>query len=1109
MGGVESTIPANETLDNWEEQTNINSFYRLIELAEPQIVNMLNDYKYKLEYDLLHENNGDSIFLDMLFTYTHAGKTITYNGNDIYKTEHPDIIDKFSESSTINKNSHIYDTYDNWKQFRSTALLSNGYADIPNDLYWKITDINPTKTYTWFDLFTSKYEKDRKNMRSSYMSNTQLKTYNDLIIGMQDNKTASSFIDALNGELTNASNNLEQRQTTYNNIYSNLIFHSYSELITAAQSYYRDTKYIYDLYNKGLLGLLDYYIDLCKGKHIVYTTIPDDATYTFDRVLYDTKTERSLGNIPEDFVASENNQVKRVLSKRFNNNEKKQLRDVFRTAWRNNYIRLLNTYLQICALIMDSKTYNQYFNTTNGYIKTLSDKDISNKYPSLVSSEYLIDEETSIDNKYVYGILSRRVILPVSSLKIVKNNKTITFNANRRDLQLTEYYIIQLLRWLLNDDTDTIQLTDGWSVSLADELGTDRKSIIKELYLNKHSAAIASIKDLGQPFAEQSFDQDYIDSQQSFINDYNAFISAYTFCNRNDVIAEFKTYPNRTTEPNTDKIIKLKSLLQEQTDETNIKSGLFGIDYYAYRINMLINGCKGWSCFKDVLHKETYLISYVLYYYSKKYEKWISKYLKHKGFISYFDKYLGMFHNDSTTQYGGDALAIFENEPDDTAYTSYTMRVGKMYHFLLSQEQRAKINPDYKGTIGNIYNKWSLLSCCLECYDGIYKPFYDCVSYIVRYYGKWMNLLFTDYIPSQTDDKQNVKRLPLLQETNAALKTLPNQLCSYLFDVGIDVSNKKKILRLVNNYDAEPYIASIISFITQTMEQVNIAFSLDENYDMSEIKIKLSDDTKVVGFDKKTIKCANNSITGNKAMSNVLQRCWVIDPEAVSMPSVPDDYINKTNELIDIKNKYTACSSDCDELIKQYTTISKKYEKFIKSFYMYVCPIDNLRGIYKTCANLIPNIKILMTITYFILYRFSSSVYNKSNIASQQLPTNMCYNDVGKLIDDALNKNIDGGWQTIENDYNEILSNNIAYCNIDGEDMTLGGLMAVFMVVINCKISQLYNNAVRTYYEKHMAINYDEDTDNKLNTSELSTINNNLSIIQRGIVENDKVGTRN
>lgn len=1108
MGGNESTvnqnIPTAEIMNEWESSLNIKDFYRLIDLVEPQIVNILNDYKYKMEYELLHSNNGDNIFLGTIFKYKYGNVENTIYGNDIYKTQHPTAIDKFIDNKRFTDNSRVYDTYDNWKKFRETAMLDTGYAQPSCDVYWSIImDNEELQTYNLFELFTNKYTKDRTYMRSSYGSNTILKTYSDIINILSDNETALKFNEALDGEINTANNNLQERQTTYNNVYSNIIFHSYNELITAAQLYYKDTKYKYELYNNGLLGLLDYYIDISQNKHMVYTTIPEKYVNTFNKILYDTTTERPIGNISEDFKVSENKYIQSVLTKRFNNDEKQQLQTVFKLAWKNNYIRLINTYLQLCALVMDSITYNKYFNTTNGYVKTLTDKELSNKFTTLLSSEYLIDEETSVDSAYVYGILSRRLILPISSLKIIKHNKTITFNANRRDLQLKEYYIIQLIRWLTNMTTDTIKLTNDWSVSLSSDLGCSRNEMISQLYLNSYNDAITSIKDLGQPFVDSSFDQEYIKNNSLYINDYNNFINVYTFCKRQDVITDFKTYPTKTNEPNTDKILKLRTMLQQQAD--NGKDGNLSMSYYAYRINMLINGVKGWSCYLNVLDSESYLISYVLYYYHKKYEKWISKYLSYKGLIRYFDTYMATYHNDSSQPVFGDAVAVFENEPDNNVQSSYTLRVGKMYNFLLPQETRALINKDYGGKIGNIYNKWSLLSCCMECYNGVYKPFYDCVTYAISYYGKWMNLLFTNYIPSQSEDKNNVKKLPLLQETNASLKTVPNQLCSYLFDINNETANKRKILRLVDDYKTEPFIASLLYYIVQTTEQTNISFTLDSNYSKTEVNIALNDNTSVNGFDKKTIKCLNNNTTGNKALSSVLQRCWILRPDYAIMPEVSTQYINMTTKLTETKNKFINCNDNCDEINKEYAKVTKEYEQFIKSLFIDICPFDNLTGIYKTCSELVPNVKILMTITYFLLYRFASSGYNIAGISSKQLPTNSCYMNISELIDTSFNKNVNNGWTEIVNDYNNIINNDIKYCSIDGENVTLSSLISIYMLIFNCKISQVYNNAVRVYYEKYFATKYDNlNSAIKLMTKDKSTLDNNASVIQRGIIENKK-----
>lgn len=1092
MGGSESTAGeyiANQQqrLNELETKLNIKEFYKLVELVEPNIINILTDYKFKIEYDLIHSNNGDNIFIDKIFKYQYGTANISIYGNDIYKTEHSEYsFDNNGEE--ITSLPKIYDTYEHWKQFRTGETLTDDYAKIPNDLYWSITDINVDKSYSWYDIFAMKYETDRKNMRSSYNANTQLKTYSDIITNISENTTALTYNDTLNADIIVVSGDLEAKQTQYNNIYSNLIFHSYNDLIKAGQTYYKDTKYKYDLYNKGLMGLLEYYIDLCKSKHMIYTTIPDDYKNTFNKILYDTATERPLGNIPEDFKPTENKYVKSVLANRFNSNEKQQLKTVFKLAWKNNYIRLINTYLQICSLVMDKSTYDKYFNTSNGYIKTLTDKEISAKYPTLINPDYLIDEETSIDNNYVYGILSRRVFLPVSSLKIIKNNKLLTFNANRREIQLKEYYIIQLIKWLINATTDAIKLADGWTVSLSDDLGSSRDEIINELYLNDYSKAIKSINDIGQPFVESSFEQDFITKREQFNNDYNNLINAYIFCNRDDVNKEFRTYPNKTTEPITDKIIKLKTLLQQQTDNNYIKEGIFPIDYYAYRIIMLINGVNGWQVFNDILNKETYLISYVLYYYTKKYEKWISKYLSYKGFTTYYNQYMAMFHNDSQTQYSGDVVAMFDDEPDIRYDTSFTMRTDKMFNFLLSPEMRTKINPNYGGTIGNIFNKWALLSQCMDCYNGVYRKYYDCLTYIINHYGKWLNLLFTDYIPSQTEDKNDIKKLPLLQETNASMKTIPNYLCSYLFDINSGTANKKKILKFIDDYSdeaykADSYIVSLLYNIIQSNEQINISFSLDGNYGDANINIKLNNDVNINGFDKKNITLKNVG-----SLIDIIQRCWILNPSDVTMPVISKEYKEITNKYINGEINY------------------KQYEEYVKSIYINICPFDNMTGIYKICSGLIPNIKILMTVSYFLLYRFASSEFNQSvDIGSQQLPTNKCYNDFNQLINEALTKNINGGWSVIENDYNTILNKNYKYGYFNGETVTLSGLISLYMFAFNCKISHLYNNVVRTYYEKY----FDMNTFNKLISSNKSTLENSVSVIQHGIIENDKTANRN
>ena len=98
-----------------------------------------------------------------------------------------------------------------------------------------------------------------------------------------------------------------------------------------------------------------------------------------------------------------------------------------------------------------------------------------------------------------------------------------------------------------------------------------------------------------------------------------------------------------------------------------------------------------------------------------------------------------------------------------------------------------------------------------------------------------------------------------------------------------------------------------------------------------------------------------------------------------------------------------------------------------------------------------------MTITYFLLYRFASSGYNIAGISSKQLPTNSCYMNISELIDTSFNKNVNNGWTEIVNDYNNIINNDIKYCSIDGENVTLSSLISIYMLIFNCKIKMKTN----------------------------------------------------
>ena len=1110
MGATESTIekkiPKGNLFEKWEKEANIGQFYKLTDMVEADIVNILNDYKFESEYALLSEEGADWILDGTIFKYKYGSTTQSINGLDVYKTQHPEN-GAFENKALFNSNTKIYDTVDHWKTFRKTALLSKGYASVPNDIYWEIyyNDGDPnwtTRKLSWFEWFTIKFNNDKENMRSDFGDNSDLKTYDRTIDSIPENDEAKLYIESLEQAKKVVESDLEATQANYNKIYTNIYLHSYKELFDSAYVYYERTKYVCDLNQKGLLGLLDYYMELAQFKHMVYVSVPDNAKDIVGKILYDPNKDGALPTpLPDNFKASENSHIMGVLKKKFNNNEKQILNNVFVNARRNNYIRLINTYLQICALVLPKDVYDLLFNTTNGYVKTLPDEELAGILAKHLASDYYINEKTSVDNKYVYGILSWRVIVPKSSLQIVSDDGPLVFNANRRDLQLKEFYIIQILKWLINDTTNILQVSDTWKISFNTDIGGTRSDFLNELYLNDWNEAIKSIEDIGKPIIDKSgWGANFITDYEKYNNDYNTIIQAYNFATNKDHIAEFKTYSSRSTPPITDLTKKLKNILAQQTNRNATSGSMFPIDYYAYKIIIILNGIGGWSCFKDILNAENMLISYALYYYTKQYEKWINKYCSYQGFTRYFDEYMEIFHDADTND--PDGVGVFSSTTNP--YSMFDMVAMPMYQLCLKQSNREVLNKSVLGPCERIYTRWSLLHACMHSYKGKYREYYDLVSYLVEYYGKWLNLLFTEYIPASDSDVEGVKQKPLSQERNNSLLKLADCFSSYLYDVFSSEATSRKILHFNSDYTAEQYVMMILEQIAKTLETVNVHFKLDKTYNNREIQIKLASNTTLKGFDKKEIFDEYKTI-----MESLITKAWRVDTKKTSMPAFPDKFKKVCDTMNTAKQTLSKCSGDCTQAREQYRIARENYLNSVNNAGITICQMEKIVGnsAYKTANKYIEYVQQLMTVSYFLLYFFCSEGFTQcDDIATAQLCNNKCYS-IQDMVEECYMTVVSGGFNTIQSAYNTIKTARITYGS--GTDkLQLSELMGLFALAFNANISPVYNNAVRTYYEKFIATKHDEQggETTPMITQNVSELMNCITLLQHNVVEGEKSG---
>ena len=1120
MGGSESTVeqiknkvPSEDKLNEWSKNSNIDLFYKACALAEPELVKIFIDYKLRLEYEILHAGDGDfDLFIGNTFTYSYNGNSKSFEGKDIYYTYHKNDDDNDIKAEDVAedlRNENIYDTFENWKKFRTTALLESGqYADLLIDDYWSITvtdDSNlevDTDTITWFDLFTGKFNTDKSKMTNNFGNNYNLYSKNSTLSSIAENQAAATFVDALKETINNRENNLETNKTAYDNIYVNLVFHSYYELITAAQTYYRDTKHTIDMCEKGLLGLLDYYLELCQGNHMVYTTMPEDNMSTFEKKLYDEELDGSLGNLQKnkDFDPLTNEYILDVIKNKFSNKEKEVLRTTIYTARLNNYISLVNTYLQICALVMDEQTFDSYFNSTNGWVKTLSDKDLANKYTEVLSDDYLINEETSIDSKYNYGIISRRVILPEMMYEVYKGSKLVKFNVNRRDLQKKEYYLIQIIRWLLKENTDTIKLTNDWSISLSDDLNITRKEFVERIYIDNYSGALQAITDLGSPFIQSAVYSEILGARQKYIDDYNTFVQVYNFARNEDVIAEFKTYPSKSEQPNTDKITKLNTLINTQTSSLAVNASLFNIDYYAYRTVMLLNGMNGWNVFKGVLNKEAYLISYVIYWYTKKYEKWISKYCQYKNFVTYFDKYMSLYYGKDKAD--DKCLGVFEYEK--STYNNFTFKEGKMYDFLLSPSVRGAIDENWKGNVGLTYNKWMLLGRCMSVYNGVYGRFSTALSYVVQLFGKYLHLVFTELTPTSADDKANVKKLPFVQETADSIRTISRSLNNYLYHTTADSVSEYTPFHSV--FDTEAAMVSCLEFISRAIKNVNIT--------VDGANIRFAEGGTYKGFDK--VEFYNDGEKDAKAYVGganiVIQRMYYMNNQGLS--GMTDTLKNALNEFEAAKKELDECSKTCESQTTKYTTAYNNLKTILANGADRI-NIENYERfgptgdkVYTDARSLINKLIEYIARTYYVLYKFCSAKYVVCNdVASQQLPMTECYEKLDEALQTSDFEEIKTKYENIKANVNKNNKDYI-YESTEGE-VNLLGLIAITLCVFNTSLSNVFNNAVRIYYERYMAEQYDKaDLGYKLISTELSDLIGKVSAIQFNCIENDNKKTR-
>lgn len=1085
MGVSESgplAFPDASSFKSWREGLDLDDFYRLSEMAEGDIIDICNDYKYYAEYKLLNTKSGDSIL---------TGKTITYGnnkarflGDNMYKTIHPDY-----QRGTADKHDY-YKSFASWKQFRTTAYLSEKDAiSPPCDAYWTIKDGDMT-IGSWQELFAKRFAENRTTANNVNDKNKVFRTYNTTINGISSIDSIKNFVESLVEAYQPYSSKLASAQDAYNNAITNLIDRSFYDVITAGQDYFVNNLYPYTLYSSGLYGLLGFYKECCRMKYTIYLTLNDSNKELLSRPLYDKSNGAYVAKGDKRFY--ENDYIKKYIEKLYTKDEKAIVSKTFCEAYRNNYVRWVNVYLQMCAMIMDEEMYNKYFNTTDGYIKTLTDEELSSMNPS-GDPDALINEVTPIDAKYDYGILSKRLLIKYNSATAVIGKKSVTYNTNRSDLKKQEYYIIQFLRWLLNKTSTKLVFEKGWEVSLTTDFALTRDEFIELTYLDDYNGALKSIDDYGATFGVSGFNNEFTTNYEKFIGDYNTMVKVYNFCNNPSIRSSFALLPERSSIPDTEERDTLEEYLNVQTYDYATDS--LPIDYYAYTLLMILFGYNGWDTFKGLLNNESMLISYILYYYTKQFDDWTKIYANMNSFNKFFDHYMRMFHTDGAVEAAdADAIAAFHG----TNYVA-EWRTGQYYDFLLTKEAREKSSDaNIKGDISNVLNRWDLLYKCLQFIDGPYKRFACALEPIITYFSKLLNCSFAKDVPADSEnDTSGIKTLPFLQETSKSLSACIDNMCKSYYGVGFSTSANTEFPVFSENAECNNYQASLLYVVAQELTTYSMLVNGTTK--------SLGTGGEIATYDRKTIKCGDERASNsNISAFNVVARGFnmlTIDNNVYAMPtSWPDKFKKAREKLASAQKTVEECSDNCQDAKKAYTTVKAEYKKAIKSLMIDLFPIDDVFS--EHLPRVISYAKALMVAMYYYLYMFCSAKYlTCSVISSGHVSASTCYDDLVKKVQDTAQVTFDN----LSKEYSAMKkSEEKEFQNSDEPSVKISGLMAIFLVLIN-NISPRYQNAVRVYYEKYVASHCDLDG---VLTSEISKITSPITAIVHGYVATDKVGER-